>query len=178
MKNWIYLFTLGLIALFSTRASAQNSVVFRPIPKNAAIYSAVIPGLGQAYNRKYWKVPLVYAAMGTSLYFLIQNQHQFKRYVNAYKAVVDEDSTTVDEFQGRYSGDQIMPVLEYYRKNRDLSAILLGLSYALNIVDAFVDAHLYEFKIDDNISLKVEPGLINNYATKTLNPSLSFRLNF
>ena len=108
-------------------------------PSKAAFYSAVLPGLGQIYNKKYWKVPLVYGALGTTIYFYISNNNKYHAYRDAYKRRLegfnDDEFTYLDN-------SRLIAAQKFYQNNRDLSALLTGLFYILNIVDANVDAHL------------------------------------
>lgn len=121
-------------------------------PAKAAFYSAVLPGLGQAYNKKYWKIPIVYAAIGTGVYFYVDNNKQYKRVREAYKRRLAgfED----DEFQGRLTDDGLREAQKSFRRNKELSLLITFGLYALNIVDANVDAHLLQFNVDDNLSFK------------------------
>lgn len=142
-------------------------------PNKASLFSAVIPGLGQAYNKKYWKVPIVYAAIGVPLYFAVTNQKEFNRYKTAYGLRVDGDDTTVDEFDGFLSEDNLESNLDYYQRNKDLSYILVGLFYVFNIVDAAVDAHLFNFPKNDNLSFNLQ---LNLELTSNNDLSKGFRL--
>lgn len=134
----------------------DSSLVRREIdplrPSKAAFYSAVLPGLGQAYNKKYWKIPLVYAALGTSVYFYMSNNKQYNRVRDAYKRRLAGFKD--DEFQNRLTNDGLIEAQKSFRRQKELSLLItLGL-YALNIVDANVDAHLLQYNVDDNLSFK------------------------
>jgi len=138
-------------------------------PNKAALFSAIIPGLGQAYNKKYWKMPIVYATIGTTLYFGISSQRNFNKYREAYRLRLDNDPNTIDEFDGILSDSGIEGNIDFYQRNRDLSFILAGLFYVLNIVDAAVDAHLFHFPKNDNLSFNLQPNLEltqNNQVSK------------
>lgn len=129
-------------------------------PAKAAFYSAVLPGLGQAYNKKYWKIPLVYGAMGTSLYYYSWNNRKYNQYRNAYKNRLA--GYTDDKFQ--YLDDaRLIQAQRFHQRNRDISLLLTVGFYILNIVDANVDAHLLQFNVNDNLSLnpKIEQNDIN-----------------
>lgn len=129
-------------------------------PKKAMLRSAVLPGWGQAYNDKYWKIPIVYAGIGGSAYFLRRNQRQFERFKEAYLARNDGDPNTVDnEFKGVFSDQQLLRIQDQYRRWRDLSTIFLVSFYVLNILDASVDAYLYDFDVSDDLSMRVTPFL-------------------
>lgn len=138
-------------------------------PAKAAFYSAVIPGLGQIYNKSYWKVPLVYAAIGTPIYFYIQNSKEYDRYLTAYKR--RQQGYTDDEFYGNsstgqplLSTDGLRRGIQFYRRNKELS-ILIGIGmYALNVIEANVDAHLKQFNVDERLSL--EPYIHTDYLTQ------------
>lgn len=131
----------------------------RHSPTRAAIYSAVVPGLGQVYNRKYWKVPIVFAGLGVSYYFIDRNRSQFHRYKDAYIAIVDGDPGTVDEFNGQYSASAVLDVANTYRRWRDISYICAGLVYILNVMDAAVDAYFVHFDVSDDLSLSFGPAV-------------------
>ena len=175
MKS-IQLFILILLILigFTNQSKAQKPILLDSLslsdtvrvkkirnhsPGKASLFSAVVPGLGQAYNKKYWKLPIVYAAIGVPLYFALTNQKNFNRYKTAYGLRIDGDATTVDEFDGTLSQDNLKSNLDYYQRNKDLSYILVGLFYVFNIVDAAVDAHLFNFPKNDNLSFNLQPNL-------------------
>ena len=175
MKS-IQLFILILIVLvgFVDKSKAQDPILLDSLslsdtvkvkktrnhsPGKASLFSAVIPGLGQAYNKKYWKVPIVYAAIGVPLYFAVSNQKLFNKYKIAYGLRVDGDDTTIDEYEVRLTDVNLKSNLDYYQRNKDLSYILVGLFYVFNIVDAAVDAHLFNFPKNDNLSFNLQPNL-------------------
>jgi hypothetical protein len=126
-------------------------------PRLATIFSAVLPGLGQAYNKKYWKIPVVYAALGVTGYFYVNNNRQYKDFSQAYKFRTDENPATTDPYVDQYTDDQLKLLRDYYRRNLELTVIAGFAIYALNIIDAAVDAHLYDFEVNDDLSMKIEP---------------------
>lgn len=128
-------------------------------PTKATLFSTVIPGLGQAYNKKYWKVPIIYAGIGTSLYFAIANHKNFREFKTAYGLRIDGDVSTIDEYDGVLSEAGIKANMDYHQRNKDLLYIISGLIYVLNIVDAAVDAHLFNFPKNDNLSFNLQPSL-------------------
>lgn len=128
-------------------------------PRKATILSAVVPGAGQIYNRKYWKAPIVWAGLGTCVWFIQDNHREYHRYRNAYLALVDDDPNTIDEFEGRYAPEQVRNVMDTYRQWRDLSYLITGLVYMLNIVDANVDAHFVRFDVSPDLSMSIGPAL-------------------
>lgn len=144
-------------------------------PSRAAIYSAILPGAGQVYNRKYWKVPIVLGGLGVCYYFIHDNTQQFNRYKDAYLAMVDNDPNTVDEFNGAYSADALRNVADTYHRWRDLSYLAIGLVYMMNIVDASVDAHFVRFNVSRDLTMDLRPS-IPLAAQGALGLSLSVRL--
>tara|TARA_R110002072_G_scaffold199405_4_gene357044 strand:- start:20830 stop:21405 length:576 start_codon:yes stop_codon:yes gene_type:complete len=137
-------------------------------PSRAAFYSAVIPGLGQAYNEKYWKIPIVYAGIGTSIYVYSTNRKDYTRFRDAYKRRLAgfED----DEFQG-ITNETLIRAQRTSRRNMDVSiAVAVGF-YLLNIVDANVDAHLKQYNISDDLSLS--PNLDFNPHQESTNYGFS-----
>lgn len=124
-------------------------------PARAAFYSAVLPGLGQAYNKKYWKIPLVYAAIGTGMYFYIDNNNEYKRYQTAYKYRITGRPDEFDGEDGPFISTQgLIRAQQVLKKNRDLAMfITIGL-YALNIIEANVDAHLDDKAFIPNLSFR------------------------
>jgi len=122
-------------------------------PARAAFYSAVLPGLGQAYNKKFWKIPLVYGALGRSGYFYFNNNKKYNKFREAYKLRQSGRSDQYDGVNGTFiSNDGLKRAQTFYKKNRDLSLFLSIGFYILNIVEANVDAHLPDKALDTNIS--------------------------
>jgi len=135
-------------------------------PSKAAFYSAVFPGLGQAYNKKYWKVPFVWAAVGTGIYFYVDNNNEYNRFRDAFKL---RESGRPDEFDG-VTGDSpfqsdatLRRAQDVLKKNRDLALFATIGLYILNIVEANVDAHLPDKALDTNISFN--PGVFTSPVT-------------
>ncbi|PKP50229.1 MAG: hypothetical protein CVT95_02735 [Bacteroidetes bacterium HGW-Bacteroidetes-12] len=145
-------------------------------PSKAALMSTFVPGLGQAYNKKYWKIPIIYGAIGTSIFFAISNNSDYSDFKDALKARVDNDPNTVDKYEGIMSVQNLESNLNFHQRNRDLSVILAGVFYALNIIDATVDAHLFTFPKNDNLSFDVRPSFQVTHNNQVINGiSLSLR---
>ncbi len=147
-------------------------------PAKAAFYSAVLPGLGQAYNKKYWKIPIIYAGMGIGVYFYIQNDKDYNRFRDAYKRRLA--GYTDDEFWGDgntalVSTDRLIDAQKTAQKNKDLSIVVTGVFYLLNIIDANVDAHLRQFNVSDDLSL--EPNFNINPINSQANYGISIKYN-
>lgn len=129
-------------------------------PRKAAKYSAMLPGLGQYYNRKYWKIPILYAGGGLLFYFIRDNNQAYKRYRNALEIRRDTNNMELDQYVGIYNSTQLQTLRDGRRRDRDFTVILSVLAYIINILDAYVDAHLMEFDMSDDLTLKIQPALI------------------
>jgi len=173
-----FLLVFSFLAIFvlifdsSTFAQKQNKSTKRVLsiskdtsykPRTAIIRSAIIPGWGQITNKKYWKLPLVYGALGTTTYLFFRNIKQFNASSNAYNLAVDGDPTN-DELipQPYYSvknqPDRIKNFRNEVRQNADYCVLLFVFFWGLNVVDAAVDAHLKMFDVSDDLSLQLKPG--------------------
>lgn len=139
----------------------------------ASILSAVVPGAGQVYNKKYWKVPIIYASLATSIYFIKDNQNKLTTYQDAY---ITRSNGGTDDYIDIYNNSQLLTIVDYYERNRDVSYIIAGAIYLLNIVDASVDAHLFDFDISEDLSLNTTPKIIDTPVGKTT--VLSLKMNF
>lgn len=143
-------------------------------PGKAAFYSAVVPGLGQIYNKKYWKLPLVYGGMGVSLYYYSFNNGKYHEYRNAYKNRLAGKPVT-GELAG-LSNDILIRGQKFHQRNRDLSMLITVGIYILNIVDANVDAHLKQFNVNENLTFK--PTLEQNPLDMQYNAGFSINYQF
>lgn len=147
-------------------------------PSRAAFYSAVLPGLGQAYNKRYWKIPIIYAGMAAGVYFHIKNDKDFDRFRNAYKRRLA--GFTDDEFFGDgetpiISNERLINAQETAQKNKDVSIIVALAFYLVNIVDANVDAHLRQFNVSEDLS--ISPNFEIDPIRVQANYGLSFKFN-
>ncbi len=138
-------------------------------PKKAAFYSAIIPGSGQIYTEKYWKVPIIYAGLITSGYFIQTNSTEYQKYKTA--AILSNQTA---ENQLGYTYSQLITLTDYYRRNREISLLFFIGTYLLNIVDASVSAHLFDYDISDDLSLQIQPVYIS--IAKVPGLSLHFNL--
>ena len=210
-----FLLLLGFIAILSFQKTEAQNVVFDTVgntimtadtiaktteptkttkekkphsPKTATIMSACLPGLGQIYNGKWWKVPIVYAGLGGLGYMVYSNYSEYRSYLHAYEFKTGDlpDGVTLSEHEtdlaNRYAASQLQTYKESYRRNFELFTIITVAWYGLNILDACVDGHLYSYDISDDLSLSVDPYLrpveqpimMPQYAQV----GLSFKLNF
>ena len=156
-------------------------------PSKAAFYSAVLPGLGQIYNKRYWKVPIVYAVIGTGVYAYTYNDDLYDRFRTAFKS--RQAGFTDDEFydingdnaQGAppdLDTDDLERQQENYQRDRDLALVITIAMYALNIIDANVDSHLKQFNIDEDLSMDIKPYLDLNPITNNPNYGIAFTIKF
>jgi hypothetical protein len=119
-----------------------------------------LPGLGQAYNRKYWKIPVIYVGFGTLAYFIQKNKKQYLDFKEAYKWTAGTDTANKpvnNPYVGKYDASQLLEGQNYYRRNLEVSVMLTALLYILNVVDAAVDAHFFDFSISEDLSMRVDP---------------------
>jgi len=178
-------FLFFLIGTTSVSAQEELNIVVRdsikgeeinPLaPSKAAFYSAILPGMGQAYNKKYWKIPIVYAALGTGIGIYAYNNKNYHKYRDEYKRRLNgtEDPT------GKLSNitdNQLISAQRQFQKNRDLSLIITVGIYILNIVEANVDAHLLQFNVSEKLTLK--PDIYQNDLNYKKNVGLTLNYNF
>lgn len=167
-----------------TEREQRDWSTWQPKPQRALWLAMVLPGAGQIYNRKYWKLPIFYGGMMGCLYAMNWNNMMYKDYSQAYLDIMDDDPTTQSYNQFLHLGAEINASNEErykklfksrkdrYRRWRDLSFFCLLGVYALSVIDAYVDAELSEFDISNDLSLKVEPAVINtNVSGNPLNNS-------
>jgi len=152
--------------------------------KTASIMSAIIPGLGQAYNRKYWKMPIIYAGAAVLGYYIVETNANYQDFHEAYIMRADTFSTTIDKYDEqldngeiKYSEGALQQLKDTYRRRRDLLFIAAGALYFLNIIDAAVDAHFYTFDISDDLSLQCRPTLFANTSSASPSAGVRFVLN-
>jgi hypothetical protein len=175
-------FLLGTVSLFAqakeeTVLVAKDTTKMQEIdpltPAKAAFYSAILPGLGQAYNKKYWKIPLVYGAIGTSLYFYLDNNKKYHEYRDAYKRRLEGYNDDNYQF---LDDSRLIAGQKFYQRNRDLSALFVVGFYVLNIIDANVDAALIQFNVNERLSLR--PEIYPDDVTFKPNVGLTFNYHF
>ncbi len=164
---------------FKDRPTEKNNYYNPLAPAKAAFYSAVLPGLGQIYNKRYWKVPIVYLGIGTSIYFYKLNNDDYNRFRNAYKRRLA--GYTDDEFWGNgttpiVSSDRLEDAQKTAKRNKDLSIAVAVAFYLLNIIDANVDAHLRQFNVNNDLTL--EPVFELNPIDTKANYSISLKYRF
>ena len=159
---------LALFIIVSATSSAQE--YGDKIPKKAALYSAILPGAGQVYTKKYWKVPIIYGGLITSAYYINESNDLYQLYKSTYLNRLDGDFN--DNLN--YSDSDLRTLTEHYRRNREVSALLFTLTYILNIVDASVNAHLFDYDVSEDLSLHIQPVYFSKENASGI--SLSFNL--
>ena len=210
-----FLFLIGLFFILASHKTEAQNVVFDTVgntvitadtivkqekpakkakekkphsPTKATIMSACLPGLGQIYNGKWWKVPIVYAGLGGLGYLVYSNYYEYRSYLHAYEFKTGDlpEGVTLNqhetELANKYADSQLQTYKESYRRDFEFYGILTVAWYGLNILDACVDGHLYSYDISDDLSLSVDPYLrsaeppikMPQYAQV----GLSFKLNF
>lgn len=147
-------------------------------PAKAAFYSAILPGLGQAYNGSYWKIPIAYGGLATGIYYYLDNDKQYSKYRDAYKNRI---AGREDQFNGKdervfVSTDGLIRAQEVYQKNKEISLLVTVGVYILNIIDANVEAHLRQFNVDEDLTL--QPNFDFNSLTGKTNYGLTLNFNF
>lgn len=170
-------------------AKKRDWATWRPNPKRAMWLALVLPGAGQIYNRKYWKLPIVYGGFVGCAYALRWNNQMYRDYSQAYLDLMDDDPNTQSYNQFLHLGAQIddsnkaryqklfKSRKDTYRRWRDLSVFCLIGVYALSVIDAYVDASLSEFDISKDLSLRVEPTIISNNRERNPLKSNSLGIN-
>lgn len=143
-------------------------------PHKATMYSALIPGMGQVYNKKYWKLPVIYGLTGIFIYSFDFNNNQYNKYTNAY---IDLKSGKITNFEGYTDFKTVDKIRANFKRNRDLNVISLAVIYLLNVIDATVDAHLFYYDISEDLSLNVQPSLLNSFDNQNTAVGLSFSIS-
>lgn len=170
--------------------NALNKKVFIPNPTKATWLALVIPGGGQIYNRKYWKLPIIYGGFAGCAYALTWNNKMYKDYMQAYKDAAQDnwEANSINDllppgYLDRVPHSQITETLrkrkDTYRRYRDLSIFAFIGVYLISVIDAYVDAELSNFDITPDLSMRIEPAVINNqYSTGTSNKSVGVQCSF
>jgi hypothetical protein len=164
---------LILLSFNMMAQSAESDTSYFHSPRKATLLSLALPGAGQVYNKKYWKLPIVYGGIGLSIYYLDRNLKDIRYYKKNLIALQDDDPNTVNETG--FNGTLLNTIIDQRKNWRDLSYIAIGVVYGLQILDANVDAHLFYFDVDRDLSLSVLPYIdFANRNTTGIQLSLNF----
>lgn len=171
--------------ILKQESPAQTARIRNSHSPKTATWLALIPGAGQAYNHKYWKMPIVYAGFGVTTYFAITNGNDYHLYRDAYDykmGIKTNVSQQAIEESAKYTEDNLITLRDYYRSNMELSWIITAAWYIVQIIDANVDAHFFYYDINEDLTLHVEPQWNTiNFNKNLINGSnfgLSLILNF
>lgn len=189
MKRILPLALFLLLFLFPSFCKAQSDSTMVELPDSimekqhsptkASVMSACLPGLGQFYNKKYWKIPIVYAGLGVMTYFIVFNATEYTIYKGAY---IESSNGITDgkyaDLTQKYTKEDLLSAREYYLRNLEVSCIITAVWYALQILDATVDAHLSTFNISDRLSLKAAPSFQPIGLTGQSSTGIKLSLNF
>lgn len=195
LKIAILFLLLFLMKNFSTAQDSLEIIVDSTLkekthsPRFAGLASAILPGAGQVYNRKYWKVPIVYAGLATAGFFTYFNGNVYFTVKKNLDSRVAGDSIPTPQFLilnsivskttynlNNFTNDDLLQLEEDYRKYFTISIIVGGVVYFLNILDAVVDAHLYHFDVSDDLSMDIRPRIFSSFSARPV-PGLSISLN-
>ena len=182
----------SIISLTSSDSFTAPSYMFKPSPRKAVIYSAIFPGLGQIYNRQYWKLPILYGGFVGCTYAITWNNGYYRDYLGGYQDIVDDNPDTnrwhnmlpygmspetVDEDK-KWFTDVLKQRKDYYRYYRDLSIIGTFALYLLAIVDAYVDSQLFDFDMSPDLSMRIQPTLMREDKTSYIGNSYGLQWSF
>ena len=174
------IFSFALHAQESSKSSVKKPAkdsTHKHSPKKAALFSAIIPGAGQIYNRKYWKVPVLAAGAGALVYSFQFNQKNY----SLFKTELIHRQTGSIEINtelNNLSDANLNELQDYYHRNRDLTIVGMALLYALNILDATVDAHLFDFNVNEDLSMNIRPKTLYSSISSMPIAGLGLTLNF
>jgi len=188
--SWVSIFIFFLFLLgqpFNAFSQSRNKnkpvgdSVYKYFPAHSPVkatwMSAALPGLGQYYNGKYWKIPLIYAGFSTFVYFIVQNKYEYNRFRVAYNISMEipDGEVSNNPLVRNYTSQQLLDQREFYQSNLELSYILIGAFYVFQIIDATVDAHLFDYDIDDDLSIHIQPQLMPTSEGLKISPGIGLR---
>ncbi|MCQ2286232.1 MAG: DUF5683 domain-containing protein [Bacteroidales bacterium] len=187
--KFLFLFLITLL-LCSPRLSAQteknvvrihttdSAMMKQHNPKIAIALSAVIPGAGQIYNKKWWKTPIIYAGLGASGYFIYFYGSQMKSFQTEYRNRMNGRIENLRPEYKHYSDENVLAMKNNFSRSMEIAIAATVIIYALNILDAAVDAHLYYFDISDDLSFSAQPYVRQNQFVKHTETGVGFKLRF
>ena len=158
-------------------SASDSAKVVKHSPTTAMLLS-IIPGGGQIYNHKYWKLPIVYGLLGASGYFVYYTAHNMVTYRNEFINRRDGNLELIDPKLAKYPDENLLELKNKSQRNMEIGIAITAVLYALNIVDAMVDAHLYYFDISDDLSLRWSPAMVPNLASGRNSFGLTLQFNW
>jgi hypothetical protein len=183
--RFLLVLVFGIFSFALHAQESPKSIVKKPAqdsthkhsPKKAALFSAIIPGAGQIYNRKYWKVPVLAAGAGALVYSFQFNQKNY----SLFKTELINRQTGSPEINSELNNltdANLNELQDFYRRNRDLTVVGMALLYALNVLDATVDAHLFDFNVNEDLSMHIRPQSIYSSISSSPFAGVGLTLNF
>lgn len=175
----IIAFLLILVSIAQSLSAQQpTESVKAHSPKRATIYSAILPGMGQVYNKQAWKIPIIYALGATTTYIAINNYQNSIKFKNEYFNRLDGKTSELLPDYSTYSDESILSLHEAYNKNFQLSVMITGVVYLLNIIDAMVYGHLFDFDINEDLGASIKPFATPSFGcfSPSIGMSLSIRM--
>lgn len=169
LKSLLAVLVVALCLASTLNANAQyadgydipdSTYLAKHKPNKATLLSSLVPGLGQYYNKKYWKIPIIYGGFTSLAYFATYNNFVYNKYRKEYKWATDNDPNT----NSQYEPANTLRLKDTWRRNRDLCFIGIGALYLLQVIDANVDAHFFDFTIDKDLSMRAEPMIMPDYS--------------
>lgn len=177
---FLLIILVNCISINTSQAQSHSDTVITKnvhFPRKAALMSAILPGLGQVYNKQVWKVPVLYAGIATLTYFYINNSKSYNSYKTEYNHRLNNDSVGLNPNYINYSTEGVLQLRDYYEHNYELTIIISAAVYLLNIIDASVYGHLFSFDVGTDLSLKLEPVIFNSFNSTNSVPSGGFKLS-
>ena len=160
---------LGYWATLMDGVASYKSDTY-PLPGRATLYSLLLPGLGQAYNGEYWKIPIYIGGMGAAYYFYNTNNINYQRYRRIYKEASNKDVP----YTGPITSEQALYYRDVFRRYRDYSVLAIALVYLLQVIDANVFSYMHDFEIVDDMAFEVKPAVIMPDTQLAFNPAPAF----
>ena len=178
----LLLMSLAVSAQAQRVEASKDTVIRIAVPKehnpNKALLLSIIPGAGQIYNGQAWKVPIFYAALGGVGYFVYDNYTNMRAFKNEYLHRINNGGERVWEEYASYPDNSIYNMYQTYNKNFQQFVLITAVVYGINLLDAYVFGHLYDFNINDDLAMSIEPSVTPLYTSMNLAPSLQVSFRF
>jgi len=162
----------------SSLHNKEDSVQLKKHDPKTASWLAIIPGAGQIYNKKYWKLPIVYAGLGTTAFLIYYYENKTSIYRKEYVARMNDKPDDQNPKLEKFSDANILELRNFYRRNMEICIGVCAIVYVLSILDACVDAHLFYYDVSDNLSLAVKPKVNYNPVTGATSPGMGLIVKF